>query len=427
MSDTQLPTVLLDTSRLAGRFVKGRRATGVDRVCLAYQNRYRGIAKAVVGAGARQRIVSRWASQRLFDMLGSAADSAHASQTWAGRIDRAARLAAILAPSLWARGGGGPSLLMINVGHNGVDQPGYARWLACGAATPVFMVHDLIPITHAEFARPNERVRHQHRIRTMLRTAGGLVLNSRATLDALHRHANDERIAMPPTVVSPLGVDLHGRDFGGGAAAEPPLPGRRAGDAGRPYFVMLGTIEARKNHWFVLQLWRRLVEALGDGAPQLVIIGQRGWEAEGANDMLERCESLRGVVIERSSCADAELAGWLGHAHGLLFPSFAEGFGLPLAESLAFGTPVIASDLPVFREIADECSGAAPGVRYVDPLDGIGWMQAVLAQARLPQAALAAQRQQIRRTFRPPTWDQHFGLVDDFLDRVRRLPLRIRP
>ncbi len=424
MSDPQSPTVLLDTSRLAGRYVKGRRATGVDRVCLAYQNRYRGVANAVVGAGARQRIVGRAASQRLFEMLGRAADSAQTTQTWAGRIDRAARLAAILAPALWTRGGGGTAPLMINVGHNGVDRPGYARWLAAGAATPVFMVHDLIPITHAEFARPNERVRHQHRIRTMLKTAGGLVLNSRATLDALHRHADDERIALPPTVVSPLGVDLHGRDGAGGAAAEPPMPSRRAGDAGRPYFVMLGTIEARKNHWFVLQLWRRLVEALGARAPQLLIIGQRGWEAEGAKGMLERCESLRGVVIERSSCADAELAGWLRHAHGLLFPSFAEGFGLPLAEALAFGTPVIASDLPVFREIADASTGAAPGVRYVDPLDGIGWMQAVLAQTRLPAAALAVQRQQIRRTFRPPTWEQHFGVVDDFFDGLRRLPRR---
>ncbi|MDI9712574.1 hypothetical protein QM261_18810, partial [Acinetobacter baumannii] len=47
-----------------------------------------------------------------------------------------------------------------------------------------------------------------------------------------------------------------------------------------PYFVMLGTIEPRKNHWFMLHIWRRLVEQMGETAPKLVVIGRRGWECE---------------------------------------------------------------------------------------------------------------------------------------------------
>src|SRR5580698_988440 len=96
-----------------------------------------------------------------------------------------------------------------------------------------------------------------------------------------------------------------------------------------PYFVILGTIEPRKNHWLLLQVWRRLVERLGDRTPRLVVIGQRGWECENAVDMLERCEELRGVVTELPACPDVELTSYLRHARALLFPSFAEGYGMP--------------------------------------------------------------------------------------------------
>jgi len=138
-----------------------------------------------------------------------------------------------------------------------------------------------------------------------------------------------------------------------------------------PYFVVLSTIEPRKNHWFLLQMWRRLVETMGDSAPRLVIIGQRGWECENVAYMLERSEKLKGFVFEYSNCTDEELATYLHHAQALLFPSFAEGYGMPLVEALAFGVPVIASDLPVFREVAGEIP------EYVDPLDGKRWAELV--------------------------------------------------
>ena len=61
-----------------------------------------------------------------------------------------------------------------------------------------------------------------------------------------------------------------------------------------PYFVVLGTIEPRKNHNLLFRVWRKLVEDMGDRAPRLVLIGRRGWECENAVDILERSEILRG-------------------------------------------------------------------------------------------------------------------------------------
>lgn len=122
-------------------------------------------------------------------------------------------------------------------------------------------------------------------------------------------------------------------------------------------------------------------------------------------DLLDRCEDLKGFVIERPNCHDAELATWLHHAQALLFPSFIEGFGMPIVEALMLGTPVIASDLPVFHEIAGEIPD------YLDPLDGPGWKRVIMDFA---QSASARRNAQIERMkgYSPFTWERHFTIID---------------
>src|SRR5262249_22987080 len=139
-----------------------------------------------------------------------------------------------------------------------------------------------------------------------------------------------------------------------------------------PYFVCVGTIEARKNHLLLLNLWRRLATEFGVQAPLLVLVGQRGWEIENVVDLLERCPALRGIVIEHNAMSDAELVPLFRGACAVLQPSFAEGFGFPLIEALALGVPALCSDIPALRETG----GSVP--EFLDPLDGPGWRAAVL-------------------------------------------------
>jgi glycosyltransferase involved in cell wall biosynthesis len=259
----------------------------------------------------------------------------------------------------------------------------------------VYFLHDLIPLTHPECCRPGEADKHRQRLLTMLQTGHGIIANSQATLEDLSAFARDAGLRATPSVVAHLGVETLPA-----APAQAPLPD--------PYFVALGTIEARKNHLLLLQLWRQMAESGLEPLPKLVLIGQRGWECEQVIDMLERCQSLRGQVLELGDCDDAALAGWLRHARALLFPSFAEGYGMPLAEALHVGVPAICSDLPVFREIA------AGVPEFLDPLDGPAWRSAVLDYARPDSPRRAAQLARLRG-FRAPTWADHFATVDQAL------------
>jgi glycosyltransferase involved in cell wall biosynthesis len=199
------------------------------------------------------------------------------------------------------------------------------------------------------------------------------------------------------------------------AAELPSVAGIAASPFDRPFFIYVSTIEARKNHLLLLNLWRRLAGELGDQAPLLVLIGQRGWETENVVDMLERCPGLRGIVLERNNLPDAEMVGLIKHASALLLPSFAEGFGFPLIEAFELGTPAICSDIPALRETGGDVA------EFIDPLDGPGWRTAVLDYAAPNSPRRAAQLARLAH-WQPPRWDQHFAAVDRFLAEAAARP-----
>jgi glycosyltransferase involved in cell wall biosynthesis len=378
--------LLLDITRLVWRRWIGRLPTGIDRVCLAYLDRYRSESQAVIQRRGFRRILSQAASDRLFEALAAPEASLRMDMV---RIIGSERLRSLRALS-------GKGRLYLNLGHTALQDQGYLAWTRAAAVRPVYMVHDLIPITHPEFCREGETQRHAQRMRNMLASAVGIIGNSQATLDSLEAFAASISMGAPAETAAPLGTQVR---HSPPAAIEIPE---------QPTFVVLGTIEGRKNHLMLLRVWARLVRAYGLNAPRLLVIGQRGWKCQEVFDLLDRSEALRGAVIEVGDCSDAELNGHLSSTRALLFPSLAEGYGLPLVEALSAGTPVIASDLPVFREIGQ----GVPDL--LNPLDDFAWEQAILSYAGKDSAAREAQIARLAG-YRAPTWDEHFELVDAWL------------
>jgi glycosyltransferase involved in cell wall biosynthesis len=187
----------------------------------------------------------------------------------------------------------------------------------------------------------------------------------------------------------------------------------RATGGDRPYFVFLGTIEPRKNHLLALHVWRRLAAELGPHAPRLILIGRRGWEIEQVIDLVERCDALRGLVEERGDVSDRQALDLMRGARALILPSFAEGYGLPVAEALAHGVPVLCSDLPAFREVGQDVP------EYFDPIDGMALLRAVKDYAAPVSSRRAAQLARLR-DWRPPSWNDHITAALDFTEEVVR-------
>lgn len=410
--------IVFDMTRLLTRLRHGA-PTGIDRVDLAYADRYlaglphAGVSVTPLGPrllrdGATRAVLSalrpRWrsdpsatspASERLAAWLAGPPVSPPAEaagrtkpNTLRGAADIAMRAVGASMRRDAARHAPRDAAYL-HTSHLRLDRPEMFRWLEQRPdIKPVFFVQDLIPIEYPEYGVPGEAERHRIRMATVSRHAAAVLTSSEAVAHGFRDYAKRAGHRVVPRIVTaPIGIE------DAFTVEQPALP------AARPYFVVCSTIEARKNHLLLLQIWRDLARRL-DGAemPALVIVGRRGWESEAAVDLLDRCEAIRPHVIEAPNLPTRTLASLLAGASALLMPSFSEGYGIPVAEGIGIGVPVIASDLASHREIT---RGAAT---LLDPLDGPGWRKAILAATASPLVP--------RCPGAAATWSSHFEIVD---------------
>ena len=291
-----------------------------------------------------------------------------------------------------------PGTVYLHVSHLRLERPERFDWLyGRPDIRAVFTIHDLIPITHPEYCRPGEAARHAARIETVARHAAHILADTQEIAARLRDHLAARGLPPRPITAAHLGIE--------------PAFSARAGSAAaldRPTFLACGTIEPRKNHLLLLTVWRRLAERLGANTPRLILVGNRGWEAENTVTMLDRCPGLRGHVEEVVGLTTPGLGRLMRSATALLMPSFSEGYGLPVMEAAASGLPVVASDIAVHREVAGSFA------HFLHPTDGLGWMKAVDALAA-PGSALRAELTGRLSSYVAPSWDVHFERVEAVL------------
>jgi glycosyltransferase involved in cell wall biosynthesis len=263
-----------------------------------------------------------------------------------------------------------------NFGHIGFAAPMLGRLLdARPDLKRVALVHDLLSLTAPQFF-PAGNEPYFSNVLVRIQAEADLVLTTTAVVEAEYRARAITRQRPGQHVAR---VDL-GIAFPSllASSIEPAL-------RGVPYFVVCGTREPRKNYPFLLNLWRRICEDHA-APPKLVVVGGHGWDSENSQALLDRCIPLQGHVTRVERLRSAGLQHLLANSRGLLAPSLAEGFGLPVAEALRLGAPVAASCIPAFVEHAE---GFAT---LLDPLDGPGWRRWIESQAAGSPPDLNAQR-----------------------------------
>ena len=231
----------------------------------------------------------------------------------------------------------------------------------------------------------------------MVREAALVLAISRHSAGELRGHMKRRGVVGPPVVPVRLAGELP--SLRGPGSAVPGLePGR--------FVLCVGDVVHRKNHALLVKVWRSWAEQ--DPVLPLVVVGRISEEG----DQLVRSVAQDAVLRERirfiANADDRALAWLYAHCRFTVFPSLLEGFGLPVAESLAYGKVCIASTA---TSIPEAGQGVAIGL---DPHDADAWLDAVRRFSR-DDAALAEQEARISRDFRPATWQD---TVDDILGAI---------
>lgn len=212
-------------------------------------------------------------------------------------------------------------------------------------------VHDLIPLRHPETCVPHMPNAFRRWLEHTVRTSDAIICVSRATADDLVAFIEEKRLRHR----SGLRIDYvhHGSDLDGPVAGTPTSETASVFGADRRLtFLMVGTLEPRKEHALVLEAFDQL---WADGHDVgLCLVGKLGWKMEAFASHVRAHAEFGTRLHWLEHISDVDLRYAYSHATALVQASRAEGFGLPLLEAARYGTPVVCSDISVFREVAGD-------------------------------------------------------------------------
>ncbi|MDF2115035.1 glycosyltransferase [Roseiarcaceae bacterium H3SJ34-1] len=264
--------------------------------------------------------------------------------------------------------------------------------------------HDLIPFTHEEFVTATTRRDFMSKLRDVLAILDFACTNSVFVENELRKvllSLSRDDVPMAPV---PLAHDIvcSKRD-------DPDETSRRT--LPTEFVLCVGTIEKRKNHILLLKIWQRLNKKYAGRIPALVLAGKWGWRTDEFRNGLKASNNVDGKIVVLGNVGDDELVHLYKHCLFTVFPSFAEGWGLPVGESLFFGAPCIASNSTSIPEVGGSL------VRYFDPRQP-DEATSVIEQAVFDRPGLASWAERVRTEFRARTWDD---VTCNLIDKIHTL------
>lgn len=373
-------TVCLDLTRMCRR-LQVAAATGIDRWELE-------VAQRMVGGvpGIRMVPVVQVAG-RLRQLPGGARLVARAVRQWSDGQP----------PSRWpvpwpllgrTRAPVTAGDIYLNLAHQGLDQPELWKSTAEAGLRPIVYLHDLIPIQFPETTRPEQSARHQSRLRHAIAQAHMILCPSTAVREDIQRFTKQIGCLPPRLERLPPGLQSRG-------VALPVDPAER-----RARFVILGTLEPRKGHDLLPQIWSCWTTPAD--RPELHVLGQLGWQGEAILSALRQAPALHNRLNIDLGPSDRQVTERLRSATGLLMPSLAEGWGIPVAEALSMGVPALVRDLPVYAETGQGLATLLPSPSQRSGAEA--WHKAMAELSASPRR-IESYRAESWDTALTPLWD----------------------
>nr|WP_321986076.1 glycosyltransferase family 1 protein [uncultured Lichenicoccus sp.] len=271
------------------------------------------------------------------------------------------------------------------------------------------LVYDIIPLRRPEWCDHNLVLRFREWTGAIFPLVDVLLTISEASARDLELDAKRAGYSLRSTP-RPIPIGTGFSDAAPPAAGTPTIPltyGRTApGETERSlpppgsYALIVSTIEARKNHMLLFRVWRRMAEEMPpDRIPTLVFAGRVGWLVSDLMQQIRNADYLDGKIVLVEDPSDDELRALYAGCRFTLFPSFYEGWGLPVTESLSFGRPCIISNATSLPEAGGELA------RYFDPENTHEAYDMIRHAIEHPEET-EAWAERVQREFRPVSWEE---------------------
>ncbi|AHB42160.1 glycosyltransferase [Candidatus Saccharibacteria bacterium RAAC3_TM7_1] len=255
------------------------------------------------------------------------------------------------------------------------------------------LIYDLVPVYAPQVFGVGLLPMYTRYLFEVLGVASSVVTISRSTKKDVERFMKETAISDPPEVtVLRLGDEVIEK-------IDPRVQKEMIQKHSSPFAICVGTIEARKNH---IQLYTALKLAIQEGCidvlPKIYLIGRQGWLTADLIHLITYDPELNNRVKFMDNVSDQELAWLYQNAELTVYTSQYEGWGLPVAESLAYGTPVITSNVSSMSEIAPDLT------INISPFDSRALLDALLFLSN--KKSNDALRAKIKKVYRPARWSE---------------------
>lgn len=266
-------------------------------------------------------------------------------------------------------------------------------------------IHDLIQIRMPEYVARDATEKFNIQLSDVLDISDFILANSEYVAEDVRKFLAEQKNYSLPVEAVVLPTELRSSDKEVVTRNQDILDFKNV-----DYVISVSTIEIRKNHKLLIKVWEKLREELGDKVPALVLVGKWGWEIDDFKLYVEEKGYIGDWLFIFNGISDVDMEFLYKHSMFSVYPSFAEGFGLPIGESLVYGIPCIASDTTSMPEVGGEF------VRYIDPFD---WEKSypIIKQVIEDPDDLKKWREWIQRDFRPKTWQR---FCDEFYSAILR-------
>lgn len=208
-------------------------------------------------------------------------------------------------------------------------------------------IYDIISITHPQYCEERGVYNFMDYIAAHMKYADKIIVNAEATVRELENLSRQIGCPLPECEVVRLGADFRNKDV---IEAQVDISVVEVVKS-KPYILMVGTLEPRKNHKLLLNAYENRLKNLGYN---IIFAGYMGWNMEQFEERLKSHPDFGKGIYHFSNLSDSSVAYLYRYARFLAFCSYSEGFGLPIIEALQRGTPVLAADVPVLREVGGE-------------------------------------------------------------------------